>query len=329
MDSLYEVITDSFIFQMGYLVRDGYVFAPLTQSNIYDAIVVRTPDDCHAMGVHGFSEHSLAEHIAFINRHKLEKAIVVANELSFIRKCPTLKYLKVCPADTSADQFDYSPLYDMPGLQYLVCMTAYGGPREPLSTTIDYSRIYGLRNLDIAGKGHLNYHLIDTLEQLTISGDKKHHNLKSVSCSNNIKKLWFLQCGLKSLEGIDQFPHLQNLAFYYMRSLQDISQLSLAADSLRALSIENCPKITDFGSLSDLVNLEHLYLHGKNTLPGLDFLNHMKKLQTFTFSMTVSDCDLTPCLRIPYASSFKNRKQYNLKDKDLPKQLPTKPFELI
>ena len=329
MDSLHEVITDSRIFQLGCLLRDGYVFAPLTQSNIYDAVVIRTSDDCRAMGVHGFSEHSLAEHIAFINRHKLEKAIVVAKDISFIRECPTLKYLKVCPADTAADKFDYSPLYDMPNLQYLVCMTAYGGLKDPLSTTIDYSRIYGLRDLDIAGKGHLNYNLIDTLEVLTISGDRSHQNLKSVSCSTNLKKLWFLQCGLKSLEGIDQFPNLQNLAFDYMRSLQDISQLSHAAASLRVLIIENCPKITDFECLYDLVNLEHLYLHGKNILPSLDFLNHMKKLQTFTFSMTVSDCDLTPCLRIPYASSFKNRKQYNLKDKDLPKQVPSKPFELI
>lgn len=35
--------------------------------------------------------------------------------------------------------------------------------------------------------------------------------------------------------------------------------------------------------------------------------------------MKVEDGDLTPCLQVPYVHSVKNRKEYNLKDKDLPK----------
>jgi hypothetical protein len=152
--------------------------------------------------------------------------------------------------------------------------------------------------------------------------------LTSVSNSQNLKRIWFLQSGLKSLSGIERFPKMQDLSFDYMRTLCYISQLSLVANSLRVLSIENCPKITDFSVLYDLVNLEHLYLCGKNELPSLDFLNKMKKLKTFVFSMNVADCDLSPYLQIPYASTYHNRKQYNFKDKDLPKTLPTEPFKL-
>lgn len=329
MHRINEVITDTYTFQQGYLHRQGYMFAPLTHSNIYDAIVIKNPSHCEAWcPKYGFSGYSLEEHIELINQFQLEKAIIIAEDISFITRCPSLKYLNIILADTAVDKFDYSPLYDMPCIKDLTCTTAYGGPREHLHTTIDYSKVKGLINVGISGKGHLNYNLVDTLEELHISGDKTHQNLTSISNSQNLKRIWFLQCGLKSLSGIERFMKIQDLSFAYMRSLYDISQLSHAADSLRALSIENCPKITDFSVLFELVNLEHLYLHGKNELPDLGFLHNMKKLKTFVFSMNVQDNDLSPCLRVPYATTYHNRKQYNLKDKDLPKNLPTEPFQL-
>ncbi|MBE5888095.1 MAG: leucine-rich repeat domain-containing protein [Lachnospiraceae bacterium] len=329
MHRLNDIITETSTFQQGYLYRQGYMFAPLTQSNIYDAIVIKNPSQCQAWcPSYGFSDHTLEEHIELINQFQLEKAIIIAEDISFITQCPSLKYIKIVLADTAVDKFDYSPLYEMPFIKYLTCVTAYGGPQEHLHTTIDYSKVKGLCNIGISGKGHLNYNLVDTLEELHISGDKIHQDLTSISNSPMLKRMWFLQCGLKTLAGIERFTNIQDLSFDYMRSLHDISHLSYVADSLRALSIENCPKITNFSILYDLVNLEHLHLHGKNELPSLDFVNKMKKLKTFVFSMSVQDYDLSPCLQIPYASTYHNRKQYNLKDKDLPKILPTEPFKL-
>lgn len=329
MHRINEVITDTYTFQQGYLHRQGYMFAPLTESNIYDAIVVKNPPQCQSWcPQYGSSGYSLDEHIKLINKYKLEKAIIIAEDISFITQCPSLKYLKIISADTTTDKFDYSPLYDMPCIKNLICIPADISSQEHLHTPVDYSRINGLVNIGISGKNHLNYNLVDTLEEIHISRDKIHQDLTSISCSPELKRIWFLQCSLKSLVGIERFKKMQDLSFDYMRSLHDISQLSYVADSLRALSIENCPKITDFSVLYDLVNLEHLYLHGKNELPSLSFLNKMKKLKTFTFSMSIQDCDLSPCLQIPYASTFHNRKQYNLKDKDLPKILPSEPFKL-
>lgn len=329
MHRIHEVITDTFTFSQGYLHRQGFMFAPLTESNIYDAIVIKNPGRCRSWcPQYGFSGLSLQEHIELINQYQLEKAIIVAEDISFITQCPSLKYLRIIPADTAPDHFDYSPLYDMPCIRHLSCITAYGGPQEHLHTSVDYSRINGLIEVGIAGKGHLNYNLVDTLEDLHISGNKTHQDLTSISISRNLKRIWFLTSSLKLLAGIERFDKIQDLSFSYMRSLRDISHLTHAANSLRVLSIENCPKITDFSVLHDLVNLEHLELYGKNELPSLDFLNKMPKLKTFAFSMNVLDCDLSPCLKIPYALSLQNRKQYNLKDKDLPKDSANEPFEL-
>lgn len=330
MNQLNEVITDVGVFQQGYIFRQGYMFKPLLESNVYDAIVIRNPSNCQSWcpQLRVSSGYSLDEHIKLINQYQLEKAIIIAEDITFITQCPSLKYIQIIPADTALNQFDYSPLYGMPNIKGLFCTTAYGGPKEQLHTTIDYSKINGLTQIGISGKGHLNYHLVESLEELKISGDKLHKNLHFVSNSQELKRIWFLQCGLKSLDGIERFGKIQDLSFDYTRSLEDISGLACVAQSLRALSIENCPKISDFSVLYELNNLEHLRLCGKNELPSLDFLNNMKKLKTFVFSMDVKNGDLSPCLNIPYASTLHNRKQYNFKDKDLPKILPTEPFTL-
>lgn len=112
---------------------------------------------------------------------------------------------------------------------------------------------------------------------------------------------------------------MQCLYLHYNRSLQDISALKKVKRTLRALRIENCPKINDFSVLGELENLELLELSGKNELPSLGFLKKMKNLKTFTFNMNVKDGDLTPCLDLSYVYSEKNRKHYNLKDTELPK----------
>ncbi len=311
--------------------RDGFVFTCVYKpSNVYNGIVIRNPEKCNCWTPKKcFSERSLDEHIKLINDYRLEKALIIAEDISFITRCPTLKYIDIIPADTATDNFDYSPLYDMPDIRYLNCRTQYGGAEELLSTTIDYSKIKGITDLHVAKKGHMNYNSIQTLQIATIYGDKNHRNLKYLSNCKDLMDLEFTLCGLTSLDGINSFDNLQQLAIYYGRKLQDISELSNVAESLRSLTIENCPKIKDFSCINQLVNLEHLHLFGQNILPNLNFLKSMKKLKTFSFSMCIEDGDLSMCLNIPYVYSERNRKEYNLKDKELPKQLPAAPFELI
>ena len=112
---------------------------------------------------------------------------------------------------------------------------------------------------------------------------------------------------------------MQCLYLHYNRSLQNISALRRANRTLKALRIENCPKIEDFSVLCELENLELLELSGSNVLPNLNFLKTMRNLKTFAFNMDVLNGDLTPCLNLSYVYSEKDRRHFNLKDKDLPK----------
>ena len=60
MDRLNEIITDPFTLSQGYLHHQGYMFAPLTESNIYDTIVIKNPARCSAWSpIYGFSGYTL------------------------------------------------------------------------------------------------------------------------------------------------------------------------------------------------------------------------------------------------------------------------------
>ena len=147
----------------------------------------------------------------------------------------------------------------------------------------------------------------------------KNRDLTDLFCSTEVDTLSLIQCGMNSLNGIEASRKMQCVYLHYNRCLNDISALGKVKETLRALRIENCPKIQDFSVLGELENLELLELTGSNVLPSLYFLKRMKSLKTFVFSVNVLDGDLSPCLGLSYVYSEKDRRHYNLKDADMPR----------
>lgn len=327
---LKQIITDFSVLRNNYIVRDGYVFSAWSDCpNVFDVLVIKQPSNARGnTRSYPDTNHSLKEHIRLINEEKIERALIIADDISFITECPSLKMFSVFPANSAGSGFDYSPLYSVQEIKNLNCHTTYG-EKEEESCSIDYSKIAGLIDLGVYGKGHLNFASINTLQRFWVSNIKKCDDLYQISRSSELKDLTILQCGIKSLAGIEQYQKLQSLDLSNNRLLCDISMLGKVGESLRLLNIEGCAKITDFSCLYDMAMLEHLSLIGSNTLPDLEFLKRMTKLKTFTFSMDIIGGDLSPCLQIPYVSCAKSKKWYNLKDKELPKQKPAEPFKII
>lgn len=318
VDRIHEVV-DYKALADHYIIRDGYVFVALTHPyNVFDAVLIRQPKNAICFSPRlPHSKRDLDEHIALINELKIEKAVIIANNIDFIEACPSLRHLKIIPSEDSGNGFDYSPLYNMPEIKSLWGATIYG-KNEEFFTSLDYSKIKGIEAFGIYNSGYLNYQNIITLKSLALSNFKG-KDLQNTFSSLELDTLSLIQCKVKSLEGIQKSQNMQCLYLYYNRSLQDISALLKVKNSLRALRIENCPKIEDFSVLGELENLELLELSGGNELPSLSFIKNMKNLKTFIFSMNVKDGDLSPCLDLSYVYCQKNRKHYNIKDIKLPK----------
>ena len=267
-----------------YIIRDGYSFSRNFGDNlkVFDAIVIRNPPDCRNMSpMCGYSKRTLDEHIKLVNDNKLEKAIIVANNIEFIAECPSLKYI----------------------------------------TKIGYAAFENLEELYVFYEGHYGYEKLPSLKKLHIAFNKELVYLQDGFCCENLQEIDIIQCRIKNLRKLERASKLQTISLSYNRSLNDLSDLVHLQRSLKNLEIENCPQISNFDFLKELHELEYLRLYGNNTIENLNFLVDMPKLRVFTFSVNVEDGDLRPCMQIPYAYCARKRKHYNLSDRDLPKRI--------
>ena len=78
--------------------RSGFKFVGGGKLYIYDNLLVYSPDSARAaVGYYGPPGRTLEEHIALINTMKLEKATIIADDLSFLPRCPSLKDIHIQP----------------------------------------------------------------------------------------------------------------------------------------------------------------------------------------------------------------------------------------
>lgn len=306
----------------GYTIIDGFGFTHVTYpGNVHDGIIIKCTNksDCESPQ-YEVPNRSISDYVKYINDNNIEKAAVIMDNIAFLKECKSLKYLSIAPSYEAGEDFDFTPIYELPEVKFLSCQNQYD-EREQYNSEIDYRKVHGLVSLNVSiNKGSLNFNKVDTLESLAVYNFYgKERNLKDLFCSKQLDTLSIIQCGIKSLSGIEMSKSMQCLYLHYNRSLADISALRKVKKTLKALRIENAPKIVDFTVLSELENLELLELTGKNVLPNLNFLRTMKNLKTFTFNMNVLDGDLSLCDNLSYVYSEIDRKHYNLKDKQLPK----------
>ena len=169
-----------------------------------------------------------------------------------------------------------------------------------------------------------NYSAVFNLEKATsLKTLSMHHfdgeHLTKFERLENIDTLNLSLSKIKSLKGLDSLYKMQCLYLSYNRNLTTIQHLSSIKNTLKSLRIENCPNINDFSVFEELHELELLELSGNYTLPSIRFIKRLKKLKTLILDVDIADGDLSPCLNLSYVHLGKNRKHFNLKDRDLPK----------
>ena len=229
-----EVITENRALDAGFLFRDDFLFAPMQTANIFDAIVVKVPRDASSFSPrYPAARRSLQDCISAIRQYGLTKAIVIAEDLSFLHDCPSLTDLIVIPADTVRPPFDFEPLYGMPNLRYLECWLMREDEQQPFGT-VDYARLQNLSEVVVEGKGHSNITNLKKLRSFQASDYRGvNKTLADYPSGDLLEHLSLTSCNLRSLDGIEKSPNIKDLELTYNRSLADISALYKVADSLR------------------------------------------------------------------------------------------------
>lgn len=291
---------------------DEFCFRSLRNPKISDALVIHNPT--HAVcesPVLIRSTKTLQEHISLIGEKCISSAIIVAESIDFLRKCPSLECIHIIPA-LSVDKLDYSPIYDMPRICWLRCEIPHGdNGKSPLIC----GKINELECLSVDGwSANLDVSSASRLKTLYLGfGNPREKDLSIFQTRCGLQNLVVENSHITSLSGIENAYLLKRLELHYNKKLEDVSQLLAVKDTLLWLDINNCNKITDLSVLSELRNLELLRLTGTNGVPSLEFLKNMPKLKCLVVMVDVFDGDMSWCTNIPYVA-IKNRKHFSHKD---------------
>lgn len=141
-------------------------------------------------------------------------------------------------------------------------------------------------------------------------------NLQSLSGSH-IMALSIGSGKLKSLSGIESLPNLRSLSISYQRQLSSSSALKGAA-LLESLEIEKCGRL-NFPDLPVLPNLEFLALFGGKETASLSFLDNYPKLKYCYLDFPIRDGDLTSLSKIKHGVVLQDRRNFSLRNSELPK----------
>ena len=123
-------------------------------------------------------------------------------DLEILKRCPTLKYLKIIPYN-APDDLDLSPIYELPEVRKLHFYNRYGEDGKYFRK-VDYLRVPGLISINFeANRGALNYNRVETLRSMQVGGFRgKNRDLTDLFCSTEVDTLRLIQCGMNSLKDV-------------------------------------------------------------------------------------------------------------------------------
>lgn len=185
--------------------------------------------------------------------------------------------------DIDLKQVDLSPLYSLPQLTLLSIPYLKG--------RIDFSQLPSLQTLYITGAD-------EALEPLELPRLKhlllvavKNQNCEFLSKLTALEELRISGGGIERLAGIERLDKLASIQIQHSPKMLDISTIN-ALKSLKALHIEKCSQLRDYGFLAQNNTLEDVFI---SELDSVSFAPAMERLSSLQF-WDLKDGDMSPLL---------------------------------
>lgn len=303
-------------------------------------------------------EDNINECLEYINNNQIRVIFIIASErqgfysidfLNFVKEPEKIKDIHVEGNITNYDSiYRFKKLTEMS--IYLKNDEKIDLARFPELIDFSSDNLSSFINLDIPPityglfTGKVDFDKLNMMKNMKkISfGEVKQISFTQLSGLTNLECVAFTQCGIRDLNGIEQFKNIKAIKLYYCRSLACIEGIS-KLPQFTHLWLCACPKLINISEIGEIEKLIMLSLEtmkkayidfvynmkSKETIECLDlencadlhslkFLDNYPNLKMFGFWNTnVLDGDLTPCLRLKLAHTA-NKRHYNLKSNQLP-----------
>lgn len=240
----------------------------------------------------------------------VENLKIELDALNLIHSFPNIKRLILCPGMLRPDDLKYLEGLEIEELKLEYesdCVDAYS---IDLSMFPKLKYVFARSQFDFCNtKGCPQ---LITLKVARWESDDLQSLVGSQICA-----LYIGSGKLKSLSGMESLSNLRSFSVSYQRQLSSFSALKYAA-LLESLEIENCCRL-NFSDLPILPNLEFLALLGGKEVASLSFLGNFPKLKYCYLDFPIRDGDLTPLSGIKHGAVLRDRRNFSLKNAELPK----------
>jgi len=181
-----------------------------------------------------------------------------------------------------------------------------------------------LRNMDIGGwfKCDIDFHKFTSLERLWTYWNEGYD--ERINMISGLRALRVHGYKTPDLTQISDLGNLEYLGLYYSRNIKSIEGIENLS-KIRRLNISNCPNITNIEKLTHHPALESVRIEKCHRLQNIEPLFSCEHI-VLVFDVNLDDGDVEFVKNLPRLDYcfFKNKKNFNLKSKDVEQYLKEK-----
>lgn len=156
---------------------------------------------------------------------------------------------------------------------------------------------------------------LPNLVELTLH-EPSQEQLQTLSEMHSIQRLRLTHARPKTIEFIESMSSIEELVLEYVSGFTDLSPLR-KLKRLRALHMENLRRVSNFGGLVGLDNLQYLAIYGtldwKQPIDEFDFLRGLPKLEVLAFFQVITKKNypaMLPALSLNSLKKLKLHRSY-------------------
>ncbi len=189
--------------------------------------------------------------------------------------------------------FDLQALYRRSELKHLAV--------DETIQPVDYTRFPNLEWLHLAWNRNATLPLASSRLRRLALWSYRNPDLKGLPRWEALERLKFVQASIRALDGIEEFPALEELELHSLRNLMHVWPLGRSA-RLTSVRFEACRQIADIEALSQSRTLQELVMVRCGDLPSLGFISRCPSLRNVRLIKTyVADGDVSPLARLETA----------------------------
>ena len=248
--------------------------------------------------------------LTFISMNKIDALEIKGDRfemtnfnLSFLKKVPNLKYLRISGKFPKKEYKVVESLFTLEELS----LADYEGYELNLLNLIKLKAYFSIIR-------HKDHPILKCPNLEYFGANSNLETLHFLNALSNIKKIFLFTKKLNSFDGITNLHKLENLEIVYANNLE-IKNNCPKLESLKKLTLDTCKNINTLNFISKFPNIEYLSFSNCNEIVSLKPLETCKKLEVIFIGNTIiEDHNLRILEQIPTLKDvfFEEKKEYNM-----------------